>query len=160
MCVLPLPNISNFWKSNVFLIFFPSRQTVIWFYLYFPHSFVDRERTSLREGDALLSHDPCKQDVPCTHGLIFFVHLLICSSNYIDSLVWTYKSTFNKININVKQYTLSHHLAPQWKFSCFRFTYQHLPSGQSLLYILWENLWLHCKVWQLTLIAPKQTCLQ
>lgn len=46
----------------------------------------------------------------------FFVHLVICSSHHIDSLVWTYKGSFNKININVKQFTLSHHLAPNGNF--------------------------------------------
>lgn len=36
--------------------------------------------------------------------------------HHIDSLVWTYKGTSNKININVKQFTLSHHLAPSGNF--------------------------------------------
>ena len=66
--LLPLSNISNFWESSVFLIVFPSSDSIL-----FLHNFVDRERTPLREEHTLLSHDPCKQEVPCTHGLIFLL---------------------------------------------------------------------------------------
>lgn len=44
----------------------------------------------------------------CSFSDMFFHH--------IDSLVWTYKGTFNKVNMNVKQFTLSHHLAPNGNF--------------------------------------------
>lgn len=48
--------------------------------------------------------------------ICFSVHLVICLPHHTNSLVWTYKGSFDKIHINVKQFTLSHHLAPNGNF--------------------------------------------
>lgn len=93
-------------------------------------------------------------------SLIYWYALPESVPNHIASLVWSYKGSFNKININVKQCTLNRHLDPNGKFHVLdlHINICHLCSQ---LYILCETLCVHCKVWLLTLIVfSKYICIR
>lgn len=71
---LPSSNIPNFGENGMGLRLFPSWQTVIWFWLilvWFSSQFRRQRNNFSQEKTCLLSHDPWKQEVPCTDCLIF-----------------------------------------------------------------------------------------
>lgn len=70
--VSPLPNTSSFWESKYGFNIPPrQRSSDLVLFIMFSSQFCKQRKNFPHRGHAMLSHDACKQEASCTHGLTF-----------------------------------------------------------------------------------------